>query len=112
MMSRSRMLWLVPLFFALHNAEEAILFPRYLPFVLARLPSGLQAVAGPVTSGQVWLALATLTAAAFGVAAWAAGRPASRTALWLLLLIQTALLVNALWHAAAAEVLFGGYAPR
>jgi hypothetical protein len=94
-----------------HNAEEAIFFPRYLPFVLARLPSGLQAVAGPVTSGQVWLALATLTVGAFGIAAWAALRPASRLAQWLLLLIQAALLVNALWHVAAAVVLFGGYAP-
>ncbi|HUR94105.1 MAG TPA: HXXEE domain-containing protein [Gemmatimonadales bacterium] len=105
------MIWLVPVFLALHNAEEAVFFPRYLPFVLGRLPSGLQAVAGPVTSGQVWLALATLTLAAFGVAAWAARHPASRAALWLLLLIQAALLVNALWHVAAAVVLFGGYAP-
>jgi hypothetical protein len=104
-------IWLVPALLALHNAEEAIFFPRYLPFVLARLPSGWQAIAGPVTSGQVWLALAAVTAVAFGVAAWAHRKPMSRAALWLLLLIQTTMLVNALWHAAAAVILFGGYAP-
>lgn len=110
-MSHSRVLWLVPILLALHNAEEAIFFPRYLPFVLARLPSGWQAVAGPVTSGQVWLALAAVTAIAFGVAAWAHRRPDSRAAVWILLLIQATMLVNASWHAAAAVILFGGYAP-
>ena len=38
-------------------------------------------------------------------------RPDSRTALWLLLLIQSAVLLNAVWHVAIAFVLFGGYAP-
>jgi hypothetical protein len=106
-----RILWVVPILLALHNAEEAIFFPRYLPFVLARLPSGWQAVAGPVTSGQVWLALAATTLLGFVVALWADRRPGSRTALWLVLLIQTTMLVNALWHVGAAVVLFGGYAP-
>jgi len=110
-MSLGRVFWLVPLLLALHNAEEAIFFPRYLPFVLARLPSGWQAVAGPVTSGQVWLALAGVTVVAVAVAAWAARRPGSALAVWLVLLIQTALLLNALWHIVAAVVLFGGYAP-
>jgi hypothetical protein len=106
-----RILWVVPILLALHNAEEAIFFPRYLPFVLARLPSGWQAVAGPVTSGQVWLALAAITLLGFAVALWADRRPSSRAAVWLLLLIQTTMLVNALWHLGAAVVLFGGYAP-
>ena len=110
-MSPRRVLWLVPVLLALHNAEEALFFPRYLPFVLARLPPGWQAVAAPLTTGQVWSALAVVTGVAFAVAWWAHLRPDSRTALWLLLLIQSAVLLNAVWHVAIAFVLFGGYAP-
>ena len=110
-MNGRRVLWLVPIFLAQHNAEEAIFFPRYLPFVLGRLPPGWRAVAGPVTSGQVWLALAIVTLAAVGLALWAARRPSSRAPLWLLLLLQTTVLLNVVWHTAAAVILFRGYAP-
>jgi hypothetical protein len=110
-MAPRQVLWLVPTLLAVHNAEEALFFPRYLPFVLARLPAGWQAVAAPLTTGQVWSALAAVTGVAFAVAWWAYRRPESRTALWLLLLIQSAVLLNAVWHLAIAIVLFGGYAP-
>jgi hypothetical protein len=110
-MSPRRVLWLVPILLAVHNAEEALFFPRYLPFVLARLPAGWQAVAAPLTTGQVWSALAVVTVTAFAVAGWAHLRPESQVARWLLLLIQAAVMVNACWHAAVAIVLFGGYAP-
>jgi uncharacterized protein with HXXEE motif len=104
-------IWLVPLLLAVHNAEEALFFPRYLPLVLSRLPAGWQAVIAPLTTGQVWSALAVVTLSAFGVAWWADRSPESTAALWLLLLIQATVLLNAVWHAAAAVVLFGGYAP-
>lgn len=110
-MAPRRVLWLVPLLLAAHNAEEALFFPRYLPLVLARLPAGWQALAAPLTTGQVWLALAVVTAAAFAAAWWADRRPASGAAVWLLLLIQAAVLLNAIWHLVIAVVLFGGYAP-
>ena len=110
-MAPRQVLWLVPTLLAVHNAEEALFFPRYLPFVLARLPPGWQAVAAPLTTGQVGSALAVVTGVAFAVAWWAHRRPDSRTALWLLLLIQSAVLLNAVWHLAIAVVLFGGYAP-
>ena len=110
-MASRRVLWLVPVLLAVHNAEEALFFPRYIPFVLARLPAGWQAVAAPLTTGQVWSALAIVTAAAFAAVGWVQARPESRAALWLVLLIQAAVLVNALWHAAVAVVLFRGYAP-
>ena len=110
-MPSRRVLWLVPVFLAVHNAEEALFFPRYLPLVLARLPTGWQAVAAPLTTGQVWSALAVVTGVALAIAWWAHRHPDSRTALWLLLLIQSAVLLNAGWHVAAAVVLFGGYAP-
>lgn len=110
-MRRQPVLWLVPIFLAIHNAEEALFFPRYLPFVLSRLPRGWQALAAPLTTGQVWLALALVTASAFVAAWWADRRPASVVAIWLVLLIQATVLLNALWHAAVAIVLFSGYAP-
>jgi hypothetical protein len=109
--SRSTAVWLVPLLLALHNAEEALLFPRYLPLAVARLPQGLQAVAGAITLGQVWSALALVTVVSFGIAAWAAARPSSRPAIWLLLLVQMTILLNVVWHLAAAVVVFQGYAP-
>ena len=57
-MPTRRVLWLVTVLLAVHNAEEALFFPRYLPLVLARLPRGWQALAAPLTTGQVWSALA------------------------------------------------------
>ena len=110
-MPRRPVLWLVPVFLALHNAEEALFVPRYLPFVLSRLPPGGQALVAPLTTGQVWAALAVVTASAFLVTWWADRHPESPLALWLVLLISATVLLNAIWHAAAAIVLFGGYAP-
>ena len=34
-MPTGQVLWLVPALLAVHNAEEALFFPRYLPLVLA-----------------------------------------------------------------------------
>jgi hypothetical protein len=110
-MPNPRVLWLVPVLLALHNAEEALVFPRYLPFVISRLPGGWQSLAAPLTTGQVWAALAIVTAGAFAVAWWAVRRPASAAARWTVLLVQITMLLNALWHMLTAAVLFGGYAP-
>jgi hypothetical protein len=96
---------------AAHNAEEAILFPRYLPLVLGRLPDAWRAVAGPVTLGQVWTALGLITLVPLALAAWATLRPGVAAPVWLLLLIQATLLLNVLWHVGAAILLFHGYAP-
>jgi heme/copper-type cytochrome/quinol oxidase subunit 4 len=109
--SRRTAIWLVPVLLMLHNAEEALLFPRYLPLALARLPEGFRAVAGAITLGQVGAALALVTAVPFGLAAWAAVSPSSRLALWLLLLVQATVLLNVFWHLATAVIVFQGYAP-
>jgi Protein of unknown function with HXXEE motif len=110
MRSRS-VVWLVPIFLAIHNAEEALFFPRYLPFVLYRLPAGWQALIAPLTTGQVGAALGVVTAVAFVGAWWSYQSPDNAVALWLVLLIQATVLLNVVWHVAAAVVLFGGYAP-
>jgi Protein of unknown function with HXXEE motif len=94
-----------------HNAEEALLFPRYLPLVLGRLPEGWRAIAGALTLGQVGIALGLVTLIPLLLAIWATRRPDSTVLLWLLLLVQATVLLNVLWHVSAAAVVFGGYAP-
>ena len=109
--SRSQLLWLVPVLAAVHNMEEAVAFPRYLPLVLERVPQAWRAIAGPITLGQVWAALGLVTLIPFALAIWTALRPELAAPVWLLLLIQATLLLNVLWHVSAATVLFDGYAP-
>ena len=115
-MLRSRLnrrwaIWLLPVVLALHNLEEGLLFPRYLPRVLGRLPAAMREWIGPVGSGEMWLALALATAIPLGFSLWAAVRPSSRAAMWLVLAMWATLLLNAVWHIVAGLVLFGGYAP-
>jgi uncharacterized protein with HXXEE motif len=110
-MTRRWAIWLLPLVLALHNLEEGLFFPRYLPRVLGRLPAGLRDWIGPVTLRDMGVALALATLLPLGFCLWAAARPASRTALWLVLAMWATLLLNVAWHVAAALVLFGGYAP-
>ena len=95
----------------MHNTEEALTFPRYLPLVLERLPETWRSLVGPITLGQVWAALAVVTLIPFALAAWAALRPEQAAPVWLLLLVQATLLLNVVWHVGAALVWFAGYAP-
>ena len=111
MAPRPRVLWLIPLLLAIHNAEEALLFPRYLPLVLSRLPEGWRALAGAITLGQVGLALALVTLIPLLLAIWAFRQPDSDLPLWLLLLVQATVLLNVFWHIGTAAVVFDGYAP-
>ena len=111
MASRPRVLWLIPVLLAAHNAEEALLFPRYLPLLLGRLPQGWRAVAGALTLGQVGTALALVTLIPLLLVIWATSRPKSTVPLWLLLLVQATVLLNVLWHVSAAMVVFDGYSP-
>ena len=101
-MTRRLATWLLPAVLALHNLEEGLLFPRYLPRVLGRLPAGIRDWIGPVSSGEMWLALALATGIPLAFSVWAAVRPASRAALWLVLAMWATLLLNAVWHVVAA----------
>ena len=98
---------MIPIFLLLHNVEEALTIPSYLPRVAASLPVRLPADVVPIFFG----ALAVVTAIPFIVAVWAFVRPESRAALWSLLLIQTVVLVNVFSHAAVAALVLHGYAP-
>jgi hypothetical protein len=95
----------IPLLLTLHNAEEALAIPRALPAIAARVPAGL-AAAVP-TAEQMRVALVVATVVPWLV--WLLGRE-SRLGLRLLLLMQCIVLVNVVWHVAAAVAL-GGYAP-
>jgi uncharacterized protein with HXXEE motif len=110
-MTRRWAIWLLPLVLALHNFEEGVFFPRYLPRVLARLPAGARDWIGPVTMREMGAALVLATVIPLGFSLWAAARPASRVAFWLVLAMWATLLLNAVWHVAAALLLFKGYAP-
>jgi uncharacterized protein with HXXEE motif len=104
-------IWLLPVVVALHNLEEAVFFPRYLPRTLGRLPAGVRDWLGPITMDEMAAALALATVIPLVVSLWAAARPASRTALRLVLALWAILLLNAVWHVGVALLLFGGYAP-
>ena len=110
-MTRRAALWLIPSFIALHNLEEAITFPRYFPAVRALAPESFRTFLGHVTYSEVLLALTVVTLAPLAVVAWVNARPTSQLALWLAVTIQMVMLVNALWHMAAAAFLFRGYSP-
>jgi hypothetical protein len=110
-MTRERLLWLVPTLIALHNLEEAVTFPRYLPAVRAFAPDPLRTFLVHVTYSEILLVLTVVTVLPLAATAWATARPTSRPALWLVLTIQMVMLVNALWHVAAAVFLLRGYAP-
>jgi uncharacterized protein with HXXEE motif len=110
-MTRRWAIWLLPLVLALHNLEEGTFFPRYVPRVLAHLPAEVRTRVGPVGLREMGLALGLATVIPLGFSLWAAARPGSRTALWLVLAMWATLLLNVAWHVTAALVLFGGYAP-
>jgi hypothetical protein len=98
---------MIPIFLLLHNVEEALTIPSYLPRVAASLLIRLPADVVPIFFG----ALTVVTLIPFIVAAWVFFRPRSRAALWSLLLIQTVVLVNVFSHAAVAAFVLHGYAP-
>ncbi|MFL5539451.1 MAG: HXXEE domain-containing protein [Longimicrobiaceae bacterium] len=103
--SRKLALLGVPVLLTLHNAEEALFFPRMLPTVAAHLPASL---AGALpTAQQMHVALAVATVVPWLV--WLLGRE-TRIGVRILLLLQCVVLVNVAWHVAAAAVL-GGYTP-
>jgi hypothetical protein len=107
--SRSATVWATPLAFAVHNAEEAWAFPRFLTRVQAHLPDALSTV--PISIAALETALAVVTAGFLAIAAWAAARPASAVARWAALLVPAIGVLNALAHTSSATFLLRGYSP-
>ena len=108
---RTQALWLIPLAFALHNAEEALTFPRYLPLVRARLPSMLSALGAQTTLAGLRIALTGVTLLSVAVVLWAVRRPDSHAARWSVLVLQGMIAINVVWHVAVAVFFMRGYSP-
>ncbi|HEX5838793.1 MAG TPA: HXXEE domain-containing protein [Anaerolineales bacterium] len=99
-----RLLWLVPVFFALHNLEEAPLMERWS----RRLPLKIHPV---VTTRQFTLAVTFLTLAGFLVTYFAVEYLQDRLGTVLVLAIQAILLFNALIPHIATTIRFRMYSP-
>jgi hypothetical protein len=110
-LSRRTVIWLVPALLAVHNAEEAVMFPRYLPIVRERVPDWARPIVTGVTYEQMLIALAIATVVPLGIAVWALACRRSPVALWSVLLIQAVVLLNVAAHAFSALVIFRGYGP-
>jgi hypothetical protein len=100
----------IPALLALHNLEEALTFPRFLPRVRAMLPEPYQAAAVAVSDDSMRVALLVATLVPLAITAWTQRRPESRAALWAALLVQAVLALNVVSHVATATML-RGYSP-
>lgn len=109
-MSRRAVLWLIPVFLLLHNAEEAVAFRSFLPSLTTRLPPAVAPLVH-VQYPQMLVALAVATLVPLLVVASAARAPDRPVRLWPALLVQTVVLLNVLSHLAAAVFLTHGYSP-
>ena len=110
-LSRAQALWLIPAALALHNAEEAVTFPRYWPLVRSRLPESLQASAAGFDPAAFRTALVWATLIPLGVVIWATWRADSLAARWSALAVQAVVAVNVVSHLAAATLFLRGYSP-
>lgn len=110
-MSRQKIVWLIPIFLTLHNAEEAVAFRSYMPRMEAILPEPFASLVTSQSYSAMLVALTGLSALAFIIAFGAAARPHSLRVLWALLALEAAICVNVLVHLVSAAILFQGYAP-
>jgi hypothetical protein len=110
-LSRLQALWLIPIAIAVHNAEEAILFPAYLPVVRSRLPASLQPLMADVQPDGLRVALLWATVIPFAVLLWVTLRSGSLGARWCALVVQAVIAVNVVSHLLVAAVIVHGYSP-
>jgi hypothetical protein len=104
-------LWSIPAALAMHNAEEAITFPRYLPLVRSRLPEVVRPFASRVDIGDLQLALVCVTVIPLLIVAWAEWRPRSLLARWCALAVLAVVALNVVSHVVVSVVVMRGYAP-
>ena len=105
-----RTICLIPIFFALHNAEEALAFRGRGVRQFVRVPKVFTRLIGIVTERQMLVALYVITAIPFALIAILAWHPGARVALWLLLLTQAVIFLNVFIHIAGARIA-RGYVP-
>jgi hypothetical protein len=92
----------------LHNAEEALTFVGYRARARATAPIALRPLVPEPE--ELYVALLVVAAIPVGLALAASRREPARWATTGLLLVAAVMLLNVVWHLAAAAAL-GGYAP-
>jgi len=107
-LSRNAVLALIGITLVLHAAEEYVFFPRFLS-APSRLPLWLPPPRLLQNTREIHVALVIATVLPLVVIAWAILRPA-KVPLILALLVESILLINAVWHILASSIV-GGYAP-
>jgi hypothetical protein len=103
-------LWLVPIAIAVHNLEEALFIPAFLPFVNHRLRAIFGAAAPDLTARTYFIALSVVTVIPFVIAATGNLSRKSAPAVYAMVTIALLMLVNVAVHL-GSTVLAGGYAP-
>jgi hypothetical protein len=109
--TRRRLVYLTAGLVTAHNVEEALTFHVWLPLIQSRLPMALRPWLDDVSAGAMYAALAVATAVPWTCAVWSVHRPSNSLAIWLVLLVQTVVFVNSVWHLFVAGMVLGGYAP-
>jgi hypothetical protein len=109
-LSRRTVVWLVMVFFTLHNAEEALALRTYLPRMGMLLPERFASLV-PTLYPMMLVALATISVLAFLIALAAATWQHSALALWTLLALEAVVALNVISHVLSALLLFHGYGP-
>jgi hypothetical protein len=110
-MTREKAVWFVPCLLALHNAEEAWLFPEYLPRVRGHAPLLMKSFADAINPNQLRVALLVVTVVPLLVSLWSWRRPQSRFAFWCVMLIQATVFLNVFAHLSSALTIFHGFGP-
>src|SRR5215210_2447871 len=104
---------LLPVVIALHNAEEALTAPAYLPRVgeyVARVPA-LRDAGLPPSITQLYIALVVVTVVPAVLVGWATMGRESAAKRGIVAVVAAALLWNVLLPHVSAMVAFRGYAP-
>jgi hypothetical protein len=104
---------LLPVVIALHNAEEALTAPAYLPRVddyVARVPM-LRDAGLPPSLTQLYIALVVVTIVPALMIGWATTGRESAAKRGLVAVVAAALLWNVLLPHVSAMIAFRGYAP-
>ena len=109
--ARRAVIWLIPAFLTLHNAEEAIAFRRFLPRAQALLPAPFASLESRLSFLAILQALAVLSVGAFVLAVLANRKFHSQRLFWCLLALQAAVGLNVIAHVVSAAFVFRGYGP-
>jgi uncharacterized protein with HXXEE motif len=105
-----RLLWYIPALLFLHNLEEALTIPRYLPIIQARAPQALQPWFATMSYPVFLWAVTIVTLVPLAIVAYASSRPGRHWTYWAAALVQAVVALNVASHVAGA-IYLGGYAP-